>query len=75
MISSKYPDKMAILKKQNVSFKEENVESVDTDSDIETNYFSSIKFNTLCKISRRLFTDNEMGYCSNNDVVNFRKKK
>jgi len=69
MISNKYPDKMAIvLKKQNVTIKTENQGNFVVDTDVD--YINE----ALCKMSKSLFFDHKISYCSN-DVDKISKKK
>jgi len=76
MISNKNPDKMSIiLKKKNATIGTENQGRVDIDTNIETDYLNPIKLNALCKMSKSLFFDHEISYCSNDDVNKFKKKK
>jgi len=59
---NKYPDKMTgILKKHNATIKVENQESFDLDSNMEINYFNK----ALCKMSKSIFFDQKISYCSN----------
>lgn len=58
----KYPDKMAnILKKHNVTTKVENQENFNVDTNVEINYLNE----ALCKMSKSIFFDHKISYCSN----------
>jgi len=58
---NKYPDKMAsILKKHNATIKEENQENVDVKTNTEINYLNE----ALCKVSKSIFFDRKISYCS-----------
>jgi len=58
---NKYPDKMAgILKKHNTTLKLENQDSYDLDTNMEINYLSK----ALCKMSKSIFFNSEISYCS-----------
>lgn len=59
---NKYPDKMAsILKKHNSTIKGENQDSFDLDTNMEINYLNK----ALCKMSKSIFFDHKISYCSN----------
>lgn len=71
MILENHPDKMInILKKQNVTIKEKNQESVYVDEDMENNYLNE----ALCKISKSIFFDQKISYCFNDDINKFSRK-
>jgi len=58
----KYPDKLAsILKKYNATVKVENQDNFYTDTNTEVNYLN----NALCKMSKSIFFDHKISYCSN----------
>lgn len=69
-IMNKYPDKMVnILKKQNFTIKRENQKIVDEDS--EVNYLNI----ALCKMTKSIFFDQKISYCSNSNIDKSNKKK
>ncbi|XP_025207920.1 thioredoxin domain-containing protein 11 [Melanaphis sacchari] len=62
IIMNKYPDKMAsILKKHNATIKVENQDNFNFDTSTEVNYFNK----ALCKMSKSIFFDHKISYCSN----------
>jgi len=68
MILEKHPDRMInILKKQNVTIKEE---SFYIDENMENNYLNE----ALCKISKSIFFDQKISYCFNDDVNKFSRR-
>lgn len=65
IILKKYPDKIkSIWKKQNTTIKVENQEKFYENTNLETNYLNE----AICKMSKNLFFDHKISYCSNNDV-------
>lgn len=59
---NKYPDKMAsILKKHNTTIKLENQDNFYIDTNPEVNYLNK----ALCKMSKSIFFDYKISYCSN----------
>lgn len=65
----KYPDRMAgIPKKHNVTIK---TETIDVDMNTDINYFN----NALCKMSKSIFFDHEISYCSKDDINESIEKK
>lgn len=68
MILKKHPDIMInILKKQNHT---ENEASFHVHESKQNDYLNE----ALCKITKSLFFDQKMSYCSNDDVNTFSKK-
>lgn len=62
IIMNKYPDKMAsILKKHNATIKLENQDNFYIDTNPEVNYLNK----ALCKMSKSIFFDYKISYCSN----------
>lgn len=62
ILMKKYPDKLAgIRKKQNATIKIENQDNFDLDTNIKINYFNK----ALCKMSKSIFFDHKISYCSN----------
>lgn len=71
IISNKYPDKMAIiLKKQNTTTKVGSQENLIEETDMEFNYLNE----ALCKMSKSIFFDHKISFCSNNDDKTRKKK-
>lgn len=68
---NKYPDKInSIWKKQNTTMKVENEEKFYVNTNIDTNYFNE----AICKMSKSLFFDHKISYCSNDDIEKSNKK-
>lgn len=72
MILNKYPDRIiSIQNKHNATIKVENQENVYVNTNVETNYLNE----ALCKMSKSLFFDHKISYCSKDDVNKSNKRK
>lgn len=65
---NKYPNRMAgVLKKHNVTIKTKNV---DVEINTNSNYFND----ALCKMSKSIFFNHEISYCTKDNLDEFSKK-
>lgn len=72
MIMKKYPDKIArIFNKHNDTLISDNQVDFNANANIKTNYIND----ALCKMSKSIFFDQKISYCSSNDVNKSIKKK
>lgn len=70
IISTKYPDKLYnFLKKHNSSIENQENSNINTNS-MDTNIINE----ALCKMSKSLFFDHKISYCSSYDVIKSSKK-
>lgn len=72
MIMKKYPDKIArIYNKHNGTIISDSPVDFNSNTNMETNYINE----ALCKMSKSIFFDNKISYCSSAAVNKSSKRK